>query len=81
MCSLCLLSFGATCLFNIIGYYQINKKLNEIKQQKPLVMVSPPSQTPVQYQDKVGYFTDDKFDNIHWIPKEEYYKNSNLKSI
>ena len=72
MCSICLLTFGATCLFNIIGYHFINKKLDEIKQQQ-----KPP--IAVQYQDKVGYFTDDKFENIHWMPKEEYYKQ-NLKS-
>ncbi len=66
MCSTCLLTFGVTCLFNIIGYYQINKQLNEIKQQQ-----KPP--IAVQYQDKVGFFTDDKFENIQWKPKEEYY--------
>ncbi len=57
MCSICLLTFGATCLFNIIGYYQINKKLDFIKQQqKPPVAV-----------------TDEKFENNQWMPKEEYF--------
>ena len=71
MCSICLITFGVSCLFNAYGYYLINKKLKEIKSQ-----IRPP--VTVQHQDNVGIFTDDKFENIRWIPKEEYYNN--LKS-
>ena len=28
----------------------------------------------LEHKDKVGYFTDDKCENIKWLPKEDHYK-------
>jgi len=69
--SLCLYTYKK---YNHKHYDEIIERLKRIEASKNQ------QQFLLEHKDKVGYFTDDKYENIKWLPndnftpKEDHYK-------
>ena len=64
--------------YNNINTEEIISRLKRIEQCNDIQTINTRNKNSqqflIEHKDKVGYFTDDKYENIKWLPKEDYYK-------